>query len=327
MPAVTFAPVLVFALQDHDLPKGELAQRPDLYTAGIRRTAFSLTGFWLWTADALFVSVVATYVPIWGMVGTIASGTDAGAYMLLSWVSTHIITWGVLMRFVPEIHSWTFLEHLAVWGSLLLFELFMLLTSVTFMPHFSSQQGSILGWANYYHFMAETYANPQFWLCWVLGVWLYVMPVLIGKSYNAVTPAVEAAAAAETPKTPGAFDGLEMPTSGTNHTPSAVPRATSGLSRATSERSMQVARAEQRRSIRMMAQPTAEEMLQYREAKTGVWDVASKSAHATAHATGQGLQAVGAMFVRPFTFSINQATSIVQFEQSVVRCRKRKDTT
>ena len=37
----------------------------------------------------------------------------------------------------------------------------MLLTSVTFMPHFSSQQGSILGWANYYHFMAETYAMAQ----------------------------------------------------------------------------------------------------------------------------------------------------------------------
>ena len=164
---------------DFDIPKKIVGYLPELYTSGITRSFFTMHGFWGWTLDAFFVAAVATWVPLLGMQGALNRGNSAGAYEILGWVSMHIITWGVNLRLVLEINAWTVFEHVTMWGTLVVFMLIMVLFS--FVLQFMLP--TTFNWYQYFGFILSTYSNSQFWLSFVLGTWMFLMPRLVVKSY------------------------------------------------------------------------------------------------------------------------------------------------
>jgi hypothetical protein len=98
-----------------------------------------------------------------------------------------IITAGVNLRLLLEITSWTFFEHLTMWGCLLLFHVFLLIFSFVWYPAGGAFDSTLLrsmGWNQYHGFIEPAYTSAEWWLIVIMAVTLFVAPRMIGKAAN-----------------------------------------------------------------------------------------------------------------------------------------------
>ena len=75
--------------------------------------------------EGTILSVLAAFIPMFALGGpslAVPSIGDPGFYVL-SFFSMTLTCFGTNLRLALEMYSWTWMEHLAVWGTLALFEL------------------------------------------------------------------------------------------------------------------------------------------------------------------------------------------------------------
>ena len=69
----TSVPIIVYGVNDMDLPKSIAASQPRAYSVGIRQTRYTHTKFSGWMAEAFFCALLCTFV---GAFGYMAYGDD-----------------------------------------------------------------------------------------------------------------------------------------------------------------------------------------------------------------------------------------------------------
>lgn len=129
----TALPIILFCVFDQDVTKAESAVTPRLYTPGLLRIYYTHFGFLLWMLEAIWLALLAVFVPALSLgypgcsLAAPRSGDPDVATISLS--SMVLVCVGVNLRLAIEMHSWHFLEHLFLWGSILAIEIAALVFS------------------------------------------------------------------------------------------------------------------------------------------------------------------------------------------------------
>jgi phospholipid-translocating ATPase len=133
----TFLPITLLAIFDQDVPLSMPEKIPELYLPFIRGRVFSSRVFWKWAADAIMESFVIAFVPILAFG---ACGADRNNRQLDGVEAIGDTSWGALVLVVSlkqaiHQHTWTRLQTLVWWGSLLSWVLSSLWFHVSHGPY------------------------------------------------------------------------------------------------------------------------------------------------------------------------------------------------
>ena len=175
--AFTSLPIIVFCVFDQDVPKALAARSPMLYTPGIRRTAYTHRSFATWMLEAIYLAMLSIYLPALALGypgGPPAAGADpAPGWSLssppngdpgistISMTAMTLVCLGVNLRLAIEIHSWSGIEHLVMWGSLGLIELACLLFSFVWYP--THDLPSSYGWNELHGIVFYVWEDFAYW--------------------------------------------------------------------------------------------------------------------------------------------------------------------
>ncbi|XP_072942053.1 probable phospholipid-transporting ATPase IA isoform X3 [Epargyreus clarus] len=107
-----------------------MLRHPVLYIPSQQGLLFNVRVFWVWAVNALLHSVLLFWLPalladhhvLW------PNGRDGGYLVLGNFIYTYVVA-TVCLKAGLATHSWTWVTHLAIWGSLALWALFILLYS------------------------------------------------------------------------------------------------------------------------------------------------------------------------------------------------------
>ena len=109
----TSVPTIVVGILDKDVSPKTLYEQPPLYGSGQRDEAYNQRLFWVTMLDTLWQSLVLFYVPYF-----IYESSDVDLYGLgLVWTIAVVIL--VNLHLAMDIQQWTWIEHLAIWLSIL----------------------------------------------------------------------------------------------------------------------------------------------------------------------------------------------------------------
>ena len=172
---LTVLPIIVTTIYDMDVPKSVAASTPELYTVGIRRLHFNLRGFLWWTLDALFAAFVAIFLPIFCVT------PEGNGMYAISYLSMFLLTMGVNVRLYVEIYSWSILEWLANGFSVGLLIVVGFLMSYTAFPRDNG-----FTWDYYNYFLQRFWPRIEWWLVFILGTFLFALPILTVRGWDAV---------------------------------------------------------------------------------------------------------------------------------------------
>ncbi|KAI3654342.1 hypothetical protein MP228_001061 [Amoeboaphelidium protococcarum] len=161
----TSLPIVVMGIYDQDLEsKSILTFKPIYGSEGIKQTFYTNAKFFIYILESLWHSLVCFFIPVWtygegpsNQSGLTMSGTHLGTVMAISAIIVVNLSVGL------DNHSWTWLIHVAIWGSCAVIFLYTLVYS-------SIPQSPILG------LTPELYPDPQFWLNVVVCIILSLGP-------------------------------------------------------------------------------------------------------------------------------------------------------
>ena len=122
-------PVIFFGVFDQDTTKDVSAASPHLYEPGLRKSLYTNKGFVRWMVEATILAAAATYLPIL-CVRTMQGGDPSVDE--LSFTTMFLVVLCTNLRPVLEVHSWGALQHLGLWGSLVVLEISCLIFSYSF---------------------------------------------------------------------------------------------------------------------------------------------------------------------------------------------------
>ncbi|KAL3678117.1 hypothetical protein R1sor_021073 [Riccia sorocarpa] len=109
----TSIPTIVVGILDKDVSHKTLLRYPPLYMHGQRGASYSQALFWAFMLDTLWQSLVLFYVPYFTF-----RHSDVGIWGLGSlWTISVVVL--VNIHLAMDIHRWTYIHHIAVWGSIL----------------------------------------------------------------------------------------------------------------------------------------------------------------------------------------------------------------
>lgn len=118
----TLLPVIIVGFFDRDVSDRMALRYPGLYGTSRQRTQFNIWVFLGWLVNSVFHSVVVVVVIAFIHYDGIgdASGKNQGLWYMgsLAYAAVLLLVTGKLAL---EIRSWTYLHHVAVWGSLVVF--------------------------------------------------------------------------------------------------------------------------------------------------------------------------------------------------------------
>ncbi|KRZ75270.1 putative phospholipid-transporting ATPase IA [Trichinella papuae] len=115
----TAAPPLAIGLFDRTASATTMLKYPTLYKLSQSREAFSVKIFWLWICNAIYHSVLLFWLSKLTFAQDVAwsNGRTGGLYMLGNCVYTYVVV-SVCLKAGLELDAWTWLSHLAIWGSI-----------------------------------------------------------------------------------------------------------------------------------------------------------------------------------------------------------------
>ena len=159
----TFAPGLVFAVMDRDHPKSALYAAPQRYALGQRKTVYNRWTAAAWIANAVFHSLICFVIPFLAYRNSVVwqSGlvNDILSYGHLVYSCVLVV---VTLKLALETRSWTVLNHVAYWGSLAVYVLWVFVYGVFW-------RAGLLGLGNDYYYLGCLSAeSPVFWLTLVV---------------------------------------------------------------------------------------------------------------------------------------------------------------
>ncbi|XP_043476989.1 probable phospholipid-transporting ATPase IA [Leptopilina heterotoma] len=158
----TAAPPLAMGLFDKVCSAETHLAHPRLYaTKNDSEYAFNIKVFWIWIFNALIHSSLLYWLPLFALQQDVIwkNGRDGGYLVLGNIVYTYVVV-AVCVKAGLITNSWTWVTHLATWGSIILWFLFVLIYS-NFWP-FINVGAVMLGNDR------MIFTSPVFWLGLIL---------------------------------------------------------------------------------------------------------------------------------------------------------------
>ncbi|XP_056012392.1 probable phospholipid-transporting ATPase IA isoform X3 [Ostrea edulis] len=130
----TAAPPLAMGLFDRICSSESMMKFPALYKSSQNAELFNTKVFWMWIFNSLFHSILLFWLPVLALQQDIAfSNGQSGGYLFLgNFVYTYVVV-TVCLKAGLETSAWTWLTHLAIWGSIASWFLFLLVYSHIYM--------------------------------------------------------------------------------------------------------------------------------------------------------------------------------------------------
>jgi len=147
----TAMPIIFFGVFDQDTSKRKSAKAPELYAPGIRNLLYTHKGFIRWMSEAVLLAALTTYLPIATIRSTQHISVDE-----LSLTSMFLVVLCANLRLVLEVHSWGFIQHLGLWGTLIIFECSILYFSYYF---YSDAWPRAYDWNGFYGLVPNVYGE------------------------------------------------------------------------------------------------------------------------------------------------------------------------
>jgi magnesium-transporting ATPase (P-type) len=167
----TSLPPLVLGVFDQDiLPEFALAA-PQLYMTGIKQELYGSALFLLYMLDGLYQSLVVFYFSMaaFGEFPVNAEGYSTNISQFGTLAATMAVTSANIYMGLC-FHRWTWITHFVVWGSPIVFMLFVIIYS--YLP------GSTLSGV-----VVDQFGQGTFWLSLIVGVIMCLLPRFILKAF------------------------------------------------------------------------------------------------------------------------------------------------
>ncbi|WAQ97991.1 AT8A1-like protein [Mya arenaria] len=131
----TAAPPLAMGLFDRYCNAENRLRFPELYKYSQNAQQFNVKVFWMWIANAIYHSILLFWMPILALQQDVAfSDGKVGNYLFVgNFVYTYVVV-TVCLKAGLETSAWTWLTHLAIWGSIASWFLFLIVYSHVY-PH------------------------------------------------------------------------------------------------------------------------------------------------------------------------------------------------
>ncbi|KAL6053235.1 P-type phospholipid transporter, variant 2 [Balamuthia mandrillaris] len=188
----TFVPVLIIGLFDKDVHERMALQFPQLYSEGRRNIHFNIKVFLGWLINSIYHSLlifIITVVMYWENGGAMTwVGQSQGLYSMgvLMYTAVVLVVTGKLAL---ETRSWTWLHHTALWGSLLVYFVFLVVWHSIDALHFASLGDDV------YFVIYRLLEQPMFYLATFLIVvvallrdftWKYISRAMLPRGSHIV---------------------------------------------------------------------------------------------------------------------------------------------
>ncbi|UJR10369.1 hypothetical protein I4U23_014574 [Adineta vaga] len=153
----TAAPPMAMGLLDRSCSAETIMRFPSIYRMSQNRTDFNIKIFWTWCLNAVYHSIIIYFMSYTMLRYDIvhSNGIVSGSHLYLgNFIYTYVV-FVVCLKAGLESDSWTFLTHLAIWGSIASWFIFFSIYSYVW-PTFPVAP-EMLGMAKY------VFSSPSFW--------------------------------------------------------------------------------------------------------------------------------------------------------------------
>ncbi|KAL5012928.1 hypothetical protein ScPMuIL_011479 [Solemya velum] len=147
----TAAPPLAMGLFDRYCSSDARMKFPSLYKSSQNAEHFNVKVFWMWISNSIFHSILLFWMPVLALQqDTAFSNGQVGDYLFLgNFVYTYVVV-TVCLKAGLETSAWTWLTHLAIWGSIVSWFLFLIVyshvyPSVDLAPEMHGMDSHVLG--------------------------------------------------------------------------------------------------------------------------------------------------------------------------------------
>jgi len=172
----TSAPPVALGLFDKNCTAKTRETYPSLYHSSQQSEMFNHREFWKWIANSIFHSIILFWVPMGAMKHGVTweSGHSDGYLVLGNTVYTLVVVTTCLKAGL-EMDAWTWFSHASIWGSILLWFLFLLIYSSFWpvIPLASNMAGMV--WL--------LLSNPTFWASLIM---VPVLTLIADVAYRAI---------------------------------------------------------------------------------------------------------------------------------------------
>ncbi|CAL1539990.1 unnamed protein product [Lymnaea stagnalis] len=146
----TAAPPLAMGLFDRYCSADTMMKNPVLYKDSQNGILFNVLTFWIWITNSIFHAIVLFWMTVAALRYDVAfSDGKVGDYLFLgNFVYTYVVV-TVSIKAGLEIVAWTWLTHLAIWGSVVSWFLFLIIYShvyelIGFSPEMAGMDETVL---------------------------------------------------------------------------------------------------------------------------------------------------------------------------------------
>ncbi|XP_070197579.1 phospholipid-transporting ATPase IB-like isoform X2 [Littorina saxatilis] len=126
----TVAPPLAMGLFDRFCSAETMMKNPALYKDSQKGRLFNVKVFWVWIGNSIIHSILLFWMPMLMLTQDVAFSSGlVGDYLFLgNFVYTYVVV-TVCLKAGLETNAWTWLTHLAIWGSIVSWFLFLVVYS------------------------------------------------------------------------------------------------------------------------------------------------------------------------------------------------------
>ncbi|XP_059479634.1 probable phospholipid-transporting ATPase IA isoform X2 [Neocloeon triangulifer] len=165
----TAAPPLAMGLFDRACSADAMMSFPLLYKSSQLGSAFNRRVFWIWIANSLFHSVLLYWLPLMAFQQDVVwSNGREGGYLVLGNTVYSYVVMTVCLKAALVTHYWTWVTHLAIWGSIIAWFIFLVIYS-NFWP--TIPLGAVMAGQDH-----MVFTSPVFWLGLVLIPFTALLP-------------------------------------------------------------------------------------------------------------------------------------------------------
>jgi phospholipid-transporting ATPase len=176
----TSAPPFALGLFDKNCTAATRETYPTLYHSSQKSEMFNHHVFWKWIANSIFHSILLYWIPMFAMqTGVTWQNGHSDGYLVLGNTVYTMVVVTTCLKAGLEMDAWTWFSHASIWGSIILWFLFLLVYSHLWptIPFAANMAGMV--WL--------ILSNPTFWFCLVM---VPVLTLMADVAFRAVKTTV-----------------------------------------------------------------------------------------------------------------------------------------
>jgi len=170
---VAFAalPIFAYGIWEQDVSAKLSMANPELYKVGRRNELFTLSVVWQWLVQGLLQSAVIYFICHFALdLAAFPSGHSADGLWMFGTTVFGACVVNLNLRIAFEVRYWVWQQHLAIWGSILAFWMFLAAAS-----GFDEYPASYVGNHGMVH---QMYSSLLVWITQFLAVGAAIMPAV-----------------------------------------------------------------------------------------------------------------------------------------------------